>query len=188
MSWTVLSVAYPFAPVGEDAVGGAEQVLTMLDRALVEAGHRSIVIAPQGSTVRGELVPLPAVPESIDDHAREAVHRTTRELIDRVLRAQRVDLIHLHGIDFADYLPGPGVPVLATLHLPLAWYPESIFRKRASADVSAVRFGFAATDGAGRGRLVSRDRERREPGNVSAPGAEAKLRDGAGPDLSREGN
>src|SRR6202000_1092757 len=35
---TVLSVAQPLARVGRDAVGGAEQILTMLDRALVEAG------------------------------------------------------------------------------------------------------------------------------------------------------
>src|SRR4051794_32918827 len=31
---TVLSVAYPFAPVGPDAVGGAEQILSELDRML----------------------------------------------------------------------------------------------------------------------------------------------------------
>jgi glycosyltransferase involved in cell wall biosynthesis len=29
----------------------------------------------------------------------------------------------MHGIDFHEYLPPPGVPVLATLHLPPAWYP-----------------------------------------------------------------
>ena len=36
---TVLSVAYPLAPVGPDAVGGAEQVLSAVDRALAAAGH-----------------------------------------------------------------------------------------------------------------------------------------------------
>ena len=56
MSLTVLSVAYPLAPVGPDAVGGAEQVLTRLDRALVEAGHRSIVVAQEGSRTAGTLV------------------------------------------------------------------------------------------------------------------------------------
>ena len=45
MSFTILSVAYPFAPVGPDTVGGAEQVLAQLDAALVAAGHRSIVVA-----------------------------------------------------------------------------------------------------------------------------------------------
>ena len=43
MSLSVLSVAYPLAPVTADPVGGAEQVLARLDRALVAAG------APGGS-------------------------------------------------------------------------------------------------------------------------------------------
>src|SRR5437868_846241 len=41
MTLTVLNVAYALAPVADDAVGGSEQVLLMLDRALVEAGHHS---------------------------------------------------------------------------------------------------------------------------------------------------
>lgn len=49
MGLTVLSVAYPLAPVTADPVGGAEQVLARMDRALVDAGHRSIVIASEGS-------------------------------------------------------------------------------------------------------------------------------------------
>ena len=47
MSLTVLSVSYPLAPVGPDAVGGAEQILSALDAGLVAAGHRSIVVAPK---------------------------------------------------------------------------------------------------------------------------------------------
>ena len=35
VSLTILSVGYALAPVGPDAVGGAEQVLSALDRALV---------------------------------------------------------------------------------------------------------------------------------------------------------
>ncbi len=38
-------------------------------------------------------------------------------------RGTTADIVHLHGIDFAAYLPPPGPPVLATLHLPPAWYP-----------------------------------------------------------------
>ena len=34
-----------------------------------------------------------------------------------------VDLVHMHGLDFHFYLPPPGPPVLATLHLPPDWYP-----------------------------------------------------------------
>ena len=50
MTLAILSVAFPFAPVGPDAVGGAEQVLSSLERALVGAGHRSIVVACAGSS------------------------------------------------------------------------------------------------------------------------------------------
>jgi glycosyltransferase involved in cell wall biosynthesis len=124
---TVLSVAYPFAPVGPDAVGGAEQVLGALDRALVAAGHRSLVVACEGSRTAGELLPVPAVRGAIDDAARAAGHAAVRRILREALAARPVDLVHLHGIDFPAYLPPPGVPVLATLHLPPGWYPPEAF-------------------------------------------------------------
>ena len=67
---TVLSVAYPLAPVGPDAIGGAEQILTALDHALVRAGHRSLVVACAGSRVAGGLVAVPR-----RRRARRAGHR-----------------------------------------------------------------------------------------------------------------
>jgi len=118
----VLSVAFPFAPASVDAVGGAEQVLAALDLALVRAGHRSTVIACAGSRVAGALVEVPLWPEPIDDAVRAATHAAVRQAIAQTARDHRVDLIHLHGIDFAAYLPPPGLPVLATLHLPPSWY------------------------------------------------------------------
>lgn len=121
----VLSVAFPFAPAGVDAVGGAEQVLASLDLALVQAGHRSTVIACAGSQVAGTLVEVPLPCGPITEAARATAHTAVRHAIARTVRDQRVDLIHLHGIDFAAYLPPPGVPVLATLHLPPDWYPAA---------------------------------------------------------------
>ena len=115
---TIASVAYPLAPVGPDAVGGAEQVLATLDRALVAAGHRSLVIACEGSIVAGRLLAIPTTPGPLDNPARAAAHAA----VCRVLAAVEADLIHLHGIDFEAYLPPPGRPVLATLHLPPSWY------------------------------------------------------------------
>ena len=56
MPLTVLSVAFPFAPVRPEVAGGAEQILLALDRALVDGGHRSIVIAAENSLVAGELI------------------------------------------------------------------------------------------------------------------------------------
>lgn len=124
----VLSVAYPLAPVGADAVGGAEQILAALDEALVAAGHRSIVIACAGSRVAGELVSLPPAPASITPEAWRAAHARCRAAIRDALERAPIDLVHLHGVDFHAYLPPPGPIVLATLHLPPAWYPPEALR------------------------------------------------------------
>lgn len=128
MKLTVLSVAYPFAPVGPDAVGGAEQVLSMLDRALVAAGHRSIVIAQEGSVANGVLITIPEEPGLLDQAARDRAHHRHRRAIQEVLQRWPVDLIHLHGHDFTAYLPSAGVPVLVTLHVPYEWYAPEAFR------------------------------------------------------------
>lgn len=128
MPRTILSVAYPLAPVGPDAVGGAEQVLSLLDQRIARAGHRSLVIACAGSTVAGEHLTTGSVPEVIDASAIEAAHRRHREVMLQALRDHPVDLVHLHGIDFPAYLPPRGVPVLVTLHLPLSWYDDAIWR------------------------------------------------------------
>lgn len=128
MKFTVLSVAYPFAPVGLNAVGGAEQVLSMLDRALVAAGHRSIVIAQEGSSASGVLVRIPAEVGLVDQPARDHAHHRLRHAIRDVLQRWPVDLIHLHGHDFTSYLPSPGVPALVTLHVPYQWYAPEAFR------------------------------------------------------------
>ena len=122
---TVLSVAYPLAPVGPDAVGGSEQILTALDRALVAAGHRSIVLAIEGSQAAGELVTYKAPPprEPITEEIASAQRKRVRREMTRIVRSRPVDMIHMHGLDFHFYLPPPGLPVLATLHLPPHWYP-----------------------------------------------------------------
>lgn len=131
MALRVVSVAYPFAPVTADPVGGAEQVLAQLDRALVAAGHRSRVVAPEGSRVAGELVTIPSVTGAITETERATVHRHVRDTLAEIVRGARADLIHLHGIDFDRYMPPPGVPALATLHLPLDWYaPDALTPRR----------------------------------------------------------
>lgn len=122
---TVLSIAYPLAPVSPDAVGGSEQVLSSLDRALVAAGHRSIVIACDGSQVAGELLSYPAPPPGrpIDRATHTAGQAAIRRHTRAVLQREPVDVVHMHGLDFFEVLPPPGPPVLATLHLPPEWYP-----------------------------------------------------------------
>lgn len=126
MMRTVLSVAYPFAPVGVDSVGGAEQVLRMIDQALDRAAWRSIVIAQEGSEVCGQLIPVPAFAR-IGERERSAVYRTVRAATEYILGRETVDVVHMHGIDFPQYLPRGGPPTLATVHLPPEWYAPEAF-------------------------------------------------------------
>jgi glycosyltransferase involved in cell wall biosynthesis len=125
---TVLSVAFPLLAVSADSAGGSEQILWHVERGLVKAGHRSIVVAAQGSAVGGWLVPAMRANGEINDQVRGAAHRAHRNAIQSVLESTDVDLIHFHGLDFAEYIPSSGPPMLATLHLPVAWYPERIFK------------------------------------------------------------
>jgi glycosyltransferase involved in cell wall biosynthesis len=128
VSLTILSVAYPLAPVGPDAVGGAEQVLTQIDQALVEAGHRSLVVAREGSRTVGMLIPVTAENGSLDEAAKQRAWERHRHAIASALQRWPVDVVHLHGLDFHAYLPPPGVPALVTLHVPLSWYPPESLR------------------------------------------------------------
>ncbi len=123
----ILSVAYPLFPVGPDSGGGAEQILFLVERELVRSGHRSIVIAAQGSQVSGELIETPAFNSEITDDVRAHAHRVHLDCIQEALRRYSIDLIHFHGMDFHAYLPDTKVPKLATLHLPAQWYPSRVF-------------------------------------------------------------
>lgn len=126
MTLTVLNVAYSLCAVG-NTVGGAEQVLSAIDRALVADGATSIVVACEGSRTRGVLRATPAPGDLFDDTARAAAQAAHARVIAAALDECRVDVIHLHGVDFHSYLPPAGLPALATLHLPPDWYPAEVF-------------------------------------------------------------
>lgn len=128
MQRTVLNVAYPLTPVGPDAVGGSEQILTRMDAALSRAGHRSIVVACEGSQTAGELVATPKWDGDLNDDVRCWGQRQHRIAIEQALKRYKVDIIHMHSLDWHTYLPAPGVPLLVTLHLPPHWYPESALK------------------------------------------------------------
>jgi glycosyltransferase involved in cell wall biosynthesis len=128
MSLTVVSLAYPVVPIGPETVGGTEQVASMLDEALVAAGHRSIVIAAENSRVAGILVPTPSASTPLEPEEWEQAYAVHREALARVLRTTEVDVVHLHGIDFHRYLPEPGPPALATLHLPRFNYTREMLQ------------------------------------------------------------
>lgn len=128
MPLTVLSVSYPLARVSSNTAGGAEQVLAIIDSALVRAGHRSLVLAPAGSRCSGLLIPA-RVPTGVLDHsAKREAHQEFKKLVDLALERYPVDLVHMHGIDFNRYLPEREVPIVVTLHLPLSWYAGNALR------------------------------------------------------------
>jgi glycosyltransferase involved in cell wall biosynthesis len=122
MRLTVLNVAYPFARVGIDAVGGAEQVLHALDQGLVRAGHHSLLIACDGSKSAGTLIQVPRPSGLLTPRRMKKARRRHHDAIMVALREWPVDVVHLHGIDFSSYLPPPEIPALATLHLPVDHY------------------------------------------------------------------
>ena len=123
----VLNVGYPFAPVGPYALGGAERLLTRLDAALAQSGHESFVMACEGSATDGILLATPKPSRFLEEEERRRIHEQYRFTLQSFLEKWPIDLIHMHGADFYEYLPSPGVPVLVTLHLPRDQYPESIF-------------------------------------------------------------
>jgi glycosyltransferase involved in cell wall biosynthesis len=127
---TVLSVAYPMFAVGPDASGGAEQILFLLEREIAAAGCQSVVVAAEGSIVEGRLIATPASVGEITEQNRRDAQNAHLAAITTALQDGPVDLIHFHGLDFHAYVPKTTVPMLATLHLPLEWYPESIFKLR----------------------------------------------------------
>ncbi len=123
----ILSVAFPYAPVGACAIGGAEVILSGIESALPRLGFRSVVVAHAASKPHGRLYPT-IVPEGeITQDVRAATEKSQQKQIDRALAENPIALVHMHGLDFHRYRIPAHLPVLVTLHLPPAWYPEAIW-------------------------------------------------------------
>jgi glycosyltransferase involved in cell wall biosynthesis len=86
------------------------------------------VIAAKGSVVSGCLISTPDANHEITEEVRQEAHRAHRKAIQSVLETNSIDLIHFHGLDFAEYIPANAPPMLATLHLPVDLYPRHIFQ------------------------------------------------------------
>lgn len=130
MSLTVVSVAYPLAPIAGAAAGGAEQVLARIDEDLVRRGHRSIVIACSDSEVAGELIMTPREKGVLDEGAIRRARARHRLALESTLSRVEADVVHYHGVDFRSYDVDGRAPRIATLHLPPDWYPREIFDDR----------------------------------------------------------
>ncbi|HEX3322192.1 MAG TPA: GNAT family N-acetyltransferase [Terriglobales bacterium] len=127
---TVLSVAYPFARVAEETAGGAEQILRLLDEAIVDAGMRSIVLAPAGSSCRGELVPFHFDAEQFNDDAQTRAHGEYERQLRQLFQKFPIDVAHFHGVDYANYVEPSSVPNVVTLHLPPSCYSANSLEPR----------------------------------------------------------
>lgn len=124
---TVLNVGYPLLPVGPDSGGGAEQILSLVERGLAAMSQRSLVLAARTSKTAGELIASPFIDGEMSEEVRRQAQQAHLALIEECLDRYSIDLIHFHGLDFHSYLPARRVCMLATLHLPVAWYPDSVF-------------------------------------------------------------
>jgi glycosyltransferase involved in cell wall biosynthesis len=136
---TVLSVSYPLAKVSPGTAGGAEQVLLTLDKGLLQAGHKSLVLAPEGSRCSGLLIPARITNGILDQNAKRTARQTFKGLLSRTLSQFHIDVVHMHGIDFLEYLPHTDIPVVVSLHLPLEWYPcEKLSSPRSNVTLVSV--------------------------------------------------
>jgi glycosyltransferase involved in cell wall biosynthesis len=129
----LLFVAYPLLPVSDQSAGGAEQVLTTLERAAANSGWRTTVAACNGSVAAGQVYAtmLPGRGRLASARQLEAQHcRRVAELIDvRSAIGTPFDLVHDHSGSFFGHASGVDTPVLATLHLPRSFYPQHWFHR-----------------------------------------------------------
>jgi glycosyltransferase involved in cell wall biosynthesis len=84
------------------------------------------VIAVEGSHVKGELIPSPRCSGDLNEDIRRWGQRAHQRLLLETLNRYPVDLVHMHSLDFHAYLPASSIPTLATLHLPVDWYPQRV--------------------------------------------------------------
>ncbi len=146
MPLTVLNVAYPLAAVSEATAGGAEQILLTLDRGLIQHGYRSLVLAAEGSRCHGLLLPVEIPSGSLNQQAKQEARRQFRLALTHALERHSVDIVHMHGIDFHEYLPDCDLPVVISLHLPLNWYyPGALISGRENPSLVCVSQSQART-------------------------------------------
>jgi glycosyltransferase involved in cell wall biosynthesis len=149
----ILNIAFALATVGDAAVGGAEQILAHIDRELVAAGHDSVVVASSNSQLHGKLFGTAPAPEVITRDYYSFRYTEHSRRIQEALNNEPVDLIHMHGFDFYEFIPKVNLPLLVTLHLPPQWYPPWIFFvQRATFHLNCV--SESQRSGAPDGRLI----------------------------------
>ena len=98
MGLTVLSIAFWLTALGPGSVGGAEQILSQIDAALVRRGYRSVVIAHPQSKVSGTLIPTLSINGPVSHETWHAAHDAIRRAISYALARYPVDIVHMHDM------------------------------------------------------------------------------------------
>jgi glycosyltransferase involved in cell wall biosynthesis len=129
----VLFVAYPLLPVSDESAGGAEQVLSTVEREASRAGWLTTTAACNGSIASGQVYSTTSRGRGSLDSARklEAQHcKRVLELVSvRASIGTPFDIIHDHSGSFFCHGGNVDTPVLATLHLPRSFYPRHWFNR-----------------------------------------------------------
>lgn len=131
----ILYAAYPLLTVCEDSAGGAEQVLSTLEREIARRGAATTVAASSGSRVAGELFATGDPCSRLDDFERRNRQHHDRivEFVSRCARqGERFALVHDMSGSLWTRAAEVDVPVLATLHLPRQFYPAQFFENVAA--------------------------------------------------------
>ena len=126
----LLYVAYSLLPVSNESAGGAEQVLAALAGEFTRQRWPITVAAASGSRVAGQLLatgPPASEADRYDQRRRQHAVAIRREVARRAVTGHAFSLIHDHSGDFWPEAIGLAAPVLATLHLPSAFYDPRLF-------------------------------------------------------------
>jgi glycosyltransferase involved in cell wall biosynthesis len=127
----ILYVAYPLLTVSRESAGGAEQVLWTLEREMARRGAFTTVAASTGSRVSRHLFPTGLPCRDLDDFERRNREHQDR-VVEFVRRQSRAgtpfDLVHDMSGSFWPQASEIPVPLLATLHLPRAFYSAALLR------------------------------------------------------------
>ena len=126
----VLNVASPLSVVSRDAPDGVERIIASVDHALVAAGHTSLVIAAEDSSIDGLLLGIPKARDGLSaEKCALAAQAMTRAVLAEALETMHIDVVHFHGLDAPAYMPETRLPVVATLHYPISWYSPELFEQ-----------------------------------------------------------
>jgi glycosyltransferase involved in cell wall biosynthesis len=126
----ILFVSYPMLPVSDASCGGAEQMLWTLEREMARRGHQTAVAGCEGSQISGEMIPTGVAPKTADRFEQRAAEHS--KVVLDAINAGDFDLVHDKSGFFWRHAGQPGVPVLATLHLPRSFYDQSLFKNISS--------------------------------------------------------